>query len=112
MTHEQDAFQVFEIIFKEEPKPSNTYDLKLDESNPENANIKIDDILINVFFNGMKILYGETTNLRNITQEQYENLNKYMQSLGYNAIFEYEYDDDNFPINVKVWFEKVDLTMV
>ena len=107
MTHEQDAFQTLEIIFKEDPKPPNTFNLRLDDSNPENVTIKIEDILINVFFNGMKSLYGEATNLRNITQEQYENLNKYIHSLGYNTIFEYEYDDDNFPINVKVWFEKL-----
>jgi len=111
MTTEQDAFQIFDVIFTESPKPPSTYNLRLDTSNPDNVNVKIDDILINIFFNGMKTLYGETTNLRNITQEQYENLNKYMQSLGYNAIFEYVYDDDNFPINVKVWFEKLDVTM-
>ncbi len=107
MTHEQDAFKVFEVIFKEEAKPPNTYNLRLDNSKPENANIKIDDILVNIFFSGMKTLFGEETNLRNITQEQYENLNKYMHSLGYNTIFEYIYDDDNFPINVKIWFEKL-----
>lgn len=112
MTHEQDAFKTFEIIFTEEPKPQNTYNLRLDESNPDNSNVKIEDILINIFFHGMKTLFGEECNLRIITQEQYEYLNKYIQSLGYSTIFEYEYDDDNFPINVKVWFEKLDLTMV
>jgi hypothetical protein len=112
MTTEQDAFQIFDVIFTESPKPSNTYNLRLDASNPDNVNVKIDDILINIFFNGIKTLYGETTTLRNITQEQYENLNKYMQSLGYNTIFEYVYDDDNLPVNVKVWFEQINLTMV
>lgn len=107
MTSEQDAFKVFEVIFRDEPKPPNTFNLQLDESNPENANIRIDDVLVNIFFNGMKTLFGESTNLRTITQEQYEHLNKYMHSLGYNTIFEYEYDDDNFPINVKIWFEKL-----
>ena len=110
MTSEQNAFKVFDVIFTDEPKPPNTYNLRLDESNPENSSIKIDDILVNIFFNGMKTLFGETTNLRNITQEQYEHLNKYMQSLGYNTIFEYEYDD-NFPINVKIWFEQINLTV-
>jgi hypothetical protein len=107
MTHEQDAFKIFEVIFTEDPKPSNTYNLRLDDSNPENANIRIDDILINIFLHGMKTLFGVDVNLRTITQEQYEHLNKYMHSLGYNTHFQYEYDDDNFPINVKVWFEKL-----
>lgn len=107
MTHEQDAFQFLNVIFTEAPKEPNTYNLRLDDSNPDNANIKIEDILINVFVNGLKTLFGESVNFRTITQEQYNLINQYMRSLGYNAIFEYEYDDDNFPINVKVWFEKL-----
>lgn len=107
MTNEQDAFKTFETIFLEDPKSPNTYNLTLDNSNPDNSNIKIDDILINVFLTGMKSLFGETTTLRNITQEQYEYIDKYMQSFGYHTIFNYEYDDDNFPINVKIWFEKL-----
>lgn len=105
MTTEQDAFQILSMIFSEPPKDTNTYSLRLDDSNPDNQNVNINDILINVFFNGLRILYGESVTLRNITQEQYENINKYMHSLGYNTVFEYEYDDDNFPINVKIWFE-------
>lgn len=104
---EQDAFQVFNIIFQDLPKPPNHYNLRLDENNPENKNVNFNDILLNIFFNGMKILFGESTNLRNITQEQYGLINKYIQSLGYSVIFNYEYDDDNFPINIKVWFEQL-----
>jgi hypothetical protein len=101
---EQDAFQVFNIIFQDEPKPPKHYNLRLDNTKLENENINFNDILMEVFFNGMKILFGESTNLRNITQEQYNLINKYMHSLGYSVIFNYEYDD-NFPINIKVWFE-------
>lgn len=107
MNSEQDAFLVFNIIFKEEPKPPNTYNLRLDETNPDNSNIRIDDIIINIFFHGMKTLYGENTNLRTITQEQFDHLNKYIKSLGYNMIFKYEYDANNFPTNVNIWFEKL-----
>lgn len=111
MTHEQDAFQILNVIFTEPPKEANFYNLRLDESNPDNANIKFEDILINVFVNGLKTLFGESTNFRNITQEQYNIINQYMHSLGYNAVFEYEYDDDNYPINLKVWFEKLVQTL-
>jgi hypothetical protein len=75
MTNEQDAFQVLSVIFSESPKDANTYRLRLDESNPDNQNVNINDILINVFFNGLRILYGESVTLRNITQEQYEHIN-------------------------------------
>lgn len=104
---EQDAFQVFNIIFQDEPKSANHYNLRLDDTNPENKDVNFNDILIGIFFNGIKILFGENTNLRNITQNQYDLINTYMKSLGYITILNYEYDDDNFPINIKVWFEKL-----
>jgi len=103
---EQDAFQTFNVIFQDIPKEKNHYNLRLDETNEENKNINFNDILIGVFFNGIKVLFGESTNLQNITQEQYELINKYMQSLGYTVILNYEYDDNKLPINIKVWFEK------
>jgi hypothetical protein len=63
MSH-QDAFQVFNIIFQDEPKPPKHYNLRLDMNNSENDNINFNDILMGVFFNGMKILFDESTNLR------------------------------------------------
>jgi hypothetical protein len=107
MTQEQDAFKMFEVIFREPPKAPNSYNLQLEESNPDNENIRFDDILINIFFTGLKVLFGESVNLGNITQDQYEHINTYMYSLGYKAIFDYEYDENNIPINIKVWFEKL-----
>lgn len=106
VSQEQDAFKVLNIIFNEPPKEPNTFNLRLDDSNPENANVKMDDILINVFFNGLKTLFGEN-NLTNITQEQYNHINKYMHSLGYNTIFDYEYDENNNPTRIKIWFESL-----
>lgn len=101
---EQDAFQIFDMIFKDIPKPAKHYNLRLDDTNLENKDINFNDILINIFFNGLKVLFGESTNLHNITQEQYDLINKYIQSLGYTVVFNYEYDN-NIPINIKVWFE-------
>lgn len=107
MTPDQDIFKTFDMIFTEPPKPLNSYKLRLDMTNPDNLNVKIDDILINIFFNGMRTLYGEATNLLNVTQEQHTNLNIYMESLGYNVMFEYIYDSNNIPTNVKVWCEQL-----
>jgi hypothetical protein len=108
MTRDPDAFQLFEILFKEDPKPPKTYNLRLEESNSDNKNVRFDDILINIFFTGIKILFGESVNLMNIRQEQYNHINNYMNSLGYTTILNYEYGDNNNPVNVKIWFEKLD----
>lgn len=105
--NEQDAFKVFEVIFNEEPKEPNTYNLRLDTSNPDNESVLLDDVLINIFFTGLKILFGEECNLQNITQDQYNLIDKYMNSLGYKVIFNYEYDDNNVPLHVKIWFENI-----
>jgi hypothetical protein len=108
MTNDQDAFKVFDLIFSEEPKEPNTYNLRLDTTNPENESVLLDDILINLFFTGLKILFGEECNLQNITQDQFILINKYMSSFGFKTILDYEYDDNNLPVHVKIWFDKYD----
>lgn len=107
MTQEQDAFKVFEVIFGEEPKPPNHYNLRLDTTNPENDSVLIDDVLINIFFTGLKALFGEEVTLQNITQEQYFRVNEYMKSLGYQTMLDYQYDENNQPVHVKIWFDQV-----
>lgn len=106
MTHEEDAFKVFEVIFNEEPKEPNTYNLRLDMTNPENETVLLDDVLINLFFAGIKILFGEECNLQNINQDQFTLINQYINSFGFKTILDYEYDETNSPVNVKVWFDK------
>lgn len=106
MTNEQDAFKVFDVIFSEEPKDPNTYNLRLDTTNPENESVLLDDILINLFLTGLKTLFGEECNLQNITQDQFTLINKYMNSFGFKTILDYEYDDNNLPVHVKIWFDK------
>lgn len=103
---EQDAFKTLDLIFTKEPQPPNFYNLRLDETNSENEKVNFNDILMTVYLDGMSILFG-STNLQTITQDQYEVMNKYMQSLGYMAYFKYEFDENNFPINLKVWFERL-----
>lgn len=65
------------------------------------------NVLMTLFFNGCKKLYGENFGINNITKEQFEHANKYIQSFGYNTRYEYEFSESGVPVSLQVWFEKL-----
>lgn len=79
-------------FFLSEPQSKNYYTMEISEE-------KIYDTLINVYLNGMNILFGSKCNPINITNEQFNLLNKYMMSIGY--IVEYKKDDTKLDIIIK-----------
>jgi hypothetical protein len=99
-----DAFKTINMIFTSEPKEPNTLNLRLDPDDPNNANVNIYDILINVYLNGMITLFGNQVNPGNINKEQYDLLNKYMASLGYYAHYETKRNEHNIPTHVEITF--------
>lgn len=105
MTH-LDCFKTINMIFTSEPKEPNTLNLRLDPSDPNNANVNIYDILINVYLNGMATLFGSNVNPGNINKEQYNLLNKYMASLGYIANYETKKNEHNIPTHVEISFSE------
>lgn len=92
------------MIFTSEPKEPNTLNLRLDPDDPNNANVNIYDILINVYLNGMITLFGNQVNPGNINKEQYNLLNKYMASLGYYANYETKRNEHNIPTHIEISF--------
>lgn len=111
-----DAFKTINMIFTSEPKEPNSLNLRLDPDDPNNANVNIYDILINVYLNGMVTLFGSTVNPGNINKEQYDLLNKYMASLGYHANYERKTNEHGIPTHVEITFsdtktENVDLNV-
>lgn len=114
MSEHLDCFKTINMIFTSEPKEPNTLNLRLDPDDPNNANVNIYDILINVYLNGMATLFGNQVNPGNINKEQYNLLNKYMASLGYYANYETKRNEYNVPTHVEISFtntktENVDL---
>lgn len=105
MEKQLDAFATVNKIFEAELKPPNFYNLKLDENNPDNKDKNFYDILINVFLNGMVTLFGNTVHPGNIQQNDFNTLNNYMHSLGYNTIMKGVYDEHGNPSNVEISFE-------
>lgn len=99
-----DCFKTINMIFTSEPKEPNTLNLRLDPDDPNNANVNIYDILINVYLNGMITLFGSIVNPGNINKEQYNLLNKYMASLGYYANYERKTNENGTPTHVEITF--------
>lgn len=96
-------------IFRVSVKPPCTYDLRFDHTNPDNSDKNINDILIMVFVKGMQILFGGTVNPTNIQKDQFDEVNSYIHSIGYNTIMKGVYDSDNNPTNVEILFEKLNV---
>lgn len=106
---EMDAFHVIGLIFRNPVQPPKTHNLRLDENDPNNENIQFHDILMKIFMDGVKILFGENVTPINITKDQYLTVNGYMNSFGYQTEFDYEFDPEtNVPKNLRVWFEQLE----
>jgi hypothetical protein len=110
---------MIEQIFSEEPQVAHFYHLDLEasgndasgsETGTESDRVNSQNtanVLMTIFFNGCKKLYGETFGINNITKEQFDHANKYIQSFGYNTCYEYEYNEQGTPVSLQVWFEKL-----
>lgn len=101
-----DCFKTINMIFTSEPKEPNSLNLRLDPDDPNNSDINIYDILINVYLNGIITLFGKEINPGNINKDQYDITNKYMASLGYHANYEKKINEDGIPTHIEITFSK------
>ena len=103
---ELDAFKTINLIFTTEPNDPNSLNLRLDPSDANNSNININDILMNVYLNGMNTLFGQQTNVGNLNKDQFDHLNKYMASLGHYANLERKTNENGIATHVEITFSK------
>jgi len=89
------------MIFSSDPVSPKSFIFEYNGSEEQ-----LNNILINILISGSKKIFGESTSIPYITEDQLELLNKYMQSMGYRVKREYIYKDDQI-IDVRVWFEKL-----
>jgi len=117
--------EIIKNIVKEPPREAKFYYLDLEIKNEDLLLNKTKDeikelqyanmaqILMTIFSNICGILY-ESVTPRNITKEQFEIINKYIESLGYRVNKEYIYEKKDIdgvltdvPTNLNLWFEKL-----
>ncbi len=90
------------IIFSKPPKPPCTYMLTQDSSN-----VTYFQLLMSLLISGAKILYGENITPNDITDNQFKELQSYIESVG----FRIKYNFSDVELNgekqrvINIWFE-------
>lgn len=90
------------MIFTNEPVSPKSYVFEYKGSEEQ-----LNHILINILINGSKKIFGESTYIPNISQEHFNFLNKYIESIGYIAKREFKYNEQQEIIDVRIWFQKL-----
>lgn len=101
-----------ETIFSEPPKPPCTFNLALSDDSTQSTTMF--QLLMGLLICGAKRLYGESVTPNDISEEQFDELKRYMESVGYKIKHNYKTigeDDPNIPDEVKprminIWFEQ------
>jgi hypothetical protein len=101
----QKESDIVDVVFSDAPKPPCTYRVELSDQAKE-TNITTFQMLWNILINGAKRLFGANVNVQDITEEQFDLLKQYMNSIGYEIKNNYTYAADNItPIYINIWFE-------
>lgn len=108
---EKTLTELVNTIFTSTPKPPCTYKIALAQDIFSQATMF--RLLMNVLIAGARKLYGETVTPNDISDEQFEELKRYMESAGYEIKYNYRYlnDDPNIkdedkPRVINIWFEQ------
>jgi hypothetical protein len=97
-----DTLSIVNVVFAKEPLPPYTYNIALAE---DAYNVTLFQLLMNILMCGAKKIYGDFITADNLTKDQFEELQKYMMSIGYIIKYNYTYNKENIPIKVNIWFE-------
>ena len=106
-----DLTKMINILYSNPPTKPNSYklDLSVDDVEMTDEVLKelaktTSNVLMNIFISGCDILFGSNVTPSNIKQEQFELINKYINSFGYNTNFKYTYNDKKVPVNLDIFF--------
>ena len=77
-------------VFSNDPMPRNSYQIQYNNPNVDNANEFIFKELVYTLTEGLKILYGNTIDLSNITEQNIQKIKEYFNSFGFNIYLKVE----------------------
>ena len=97
-----DTLSIVNVVFAKEPLPPYTYNIALAE---DAYNVTLFQLLMNILMCGAKKIYGEFITADNLTKDQFEELQRYMMSIGYIIKYNYTYNKEGIAIKVNIWFE-------
>ena len=96
-----DTSSIVDLIFSHDPKPPCSFEIALSD---EVYNITLFQMLMDILICGARKLYGEFITANQITKEQFNKLERYMRSMGYNIKYNYTYEN-NIATKINIWFE-------
>lgn len=101
-------------LFTNPPQVKNSLRLELENYNTIDDEQEIqkmvaykNNLLMTIFINGARILFGENVSPANISERQFNLLNTYMESIGYNCKYEYVKNEQGKNTNINIWFEYI-----
>ena len=97
-----DTLSIVNVVFAKEPLPPYTYNIALAE---DAYNVTLFQLLMNILMCGAKKIYGDFITAENLTKKQFEELQRYMMSIGYIIKYNYTYNKEGIAIKVNIWFE-------
>ena len=111
---EKSLESIIDTIFTQPPKSPCTYNIALAEQVITQTTIF--QLLMSILINGARKLYGENITPNDISHEQFEQLKKYIESIGYQIKYNYKFltdqnvdqnVDQNKPKIMNIWFEPI-----
>ena len=97
-----DTLSIVNVVFAKEPLPPYTYNIGLAE---DAYNVTLFQLLMNILMCGARKIYGDYITAENLTKRQFEELQRYMMSIGYIIKYNYTYNKEGIAIKVNIWFE-------
>lgn len=100
---------LIKTIFTGPPRPPCTYTIAVSDD----QNTTLFQLLMSILITGAKFLYGESITPSDISQEQFDELKLYIESIGYQIKYNYtNVGDENIPDELKpriinIWFEPI-----
>ena len=97
-----DTLSIVNVVFAKEPLPPYTYNIGLAE---DAYNVTLFQLLMNILICGARKIYGDYITAENLTKRQFEELQRYMMSIGYIIKYNYTYNKEGIAIKVNIWIE-------
>ena len=99
--------KLIDIIFVDSPKPPCTYNISL----PSDNSSTMFQLLMTLLISGARKLYGENITPSDISEYQFEELKRYIESVGYVIKYNYKNNQsdeisDIGPKIINIWFEQ------
>lgn len=96
-------YQLINLLFTNSPKPPNSIVIDINKL-ASDQKLTVFQSLMTILINGARILFGENVSAENISDSQYNTLQNYIQSIGFDLHHEYKYDENGIALMVNIYF--------